>query len=79
MIKDKLIVGENQVDGTRLLIYIYYVDVNFFAILASQVICYSILYLLSLLLQCIGQNFCMNYSRALVYYSEGHFFSFFCQ
>ena len=27
---------------------------------------------LASLLQCIGQNFCMNYSRVLVY-SEGHF------
>ena len=38
MIKNKLIVVENQVDGTRLLIfiYIYYTYMYFFAILASQ-------------------------------------------
>ena len=33
IMKDELIVGENQVDGTRLLIYIYiylYIDVFFF-------------------------------------------------
>ena len=38
--KDELIVGEHQVDGTRLLIYIYiylYIDVYFFAILMSLV------------------------------------------
>ena len=52
MMKDELIVGEHQVDGTRLL----YIDVNiFFAILASQV--RSCTYLASLL-QCIGQNIC---------------------
>ena len=44
MMKVELIVGEHQVDGTQLLIYI-----TFFAILVSQV-----------RLQCIGQNFCMN-------------------
>ena len=40
MIKDKLIAVEYQVDGTRLLIYIYiqylYIDFVVFAILASQ-------------------------------------------
>ena len=33
MMKDEMIVGEHQVDGTRLLIYIYiylYIDVCFF-------------------------------------------------
>ena len=51
IMKDELIVGEHQVDRTRLLIYIYilylYIDVYFFAILMSQVRCYCILYLLS--------------------------------
>ena len=52
-------------------LYLY----NFFAILASQASCTF----LASLLQCIGQNFCMNYSRVLVY-SEGHFFFYFlCQ
>ena len=39
IMKDELIVGEHQVDRTRLLIYIYilylYIDVYFFAILMS--------------------------------------------
>ena len=50
MMKDELIVGEHQVDGTRLLIYIYILFIhryNFFAINASQVRCYCILYFLS--------------------------------
>ena len=41
---DELIVGEHQVDGTWLLIYIYIlihiICINFFAILVSQVRCY---------------------------------------
>ena len=44
MMKDKLIVEEHQVDGTRLLIYI---DIFTFVILVSQVRCYCNLYLLS--------------------------------
>ena len=44
MMKEELIVGEHQVDGTRLLIYIYIIFIhrciNFFAILTSQVRCY---------------------------------------
>ena len=71
MMKDELMVGEHQVDGTWLLIYIYiylYIDVQtFFAILVSQVRCYCNLYLFSLLLQCIGQNFCMNYNQIVVF------------
>ena len=70
-IMDELIVGEHQVDGTRLLIYIYiylYIDVVFFAILTSQVRCYCILYEL------------YSNSRVLVYYIEGHFKkNFLCQ
>ena len=52
---------------------------KYFAVLASQVRCYCILYLLTSLLQCIGQNFCMNFtnSHVLVYYIKGHFFFFF--
>ena len=40
---DELIVEEHQVDGTRLLIYIYifiHMCITFFAILVSQVRCY---------------------------------------
>ena len=44
MMKDELIVGEHQVDGTRLFIHRC---INFFAILVSQVRCYCNLYLLS--------------------------------
>ena len=76
IMKDELIVGEHQVDGTRLLIYIYiylYIDV-FFAILMSHIASCAFL---APLLQCIGQNFCMNYILIVVFllYSiEGHFF-----
>ena len=58
MMKDELIVGKHQVDGTRLLIFIYiYIFIhrciNFFAILVSQVKCYCKLYLLSFIVTCI--------------------------
>ena len=51
MMKDELIVGEHRVDGTRLLFIFIFIfihrSIHFFAILASQVRCYCILYLLS--------------------------------
>ena len=76
---DKLIVGEHQVDGTRLLIYIYiylYIDF-FFAILASQVRCYCILYLLCFIVTCIGQNFCIQTVMFLYIILTVTFFLFF--
>ena len=85
IMKDELIVGEHQVDGTRLLICIYtylHIDV-FFAILTSQVRCYCILYLLSFIVTMYWTKFLYELysnSRVLVYYIEGHFFFFFlCQ
>ena len=56
MMKDKLILGEHQVDGTRILIYIYiylYMMLLFFSILTSPVRCYCILYLLSFIVTII--------------------------
>ena len=49
MMKDELIVGEHQVDGTQLYILYIFIHrcINFFAILVSQVRCYCNLYLLS--------------------------------
>ena len=81
ILKDELIVGEHQVDGTRLLIYIYiyiYTQMNFFfvAILTSQVRCYCILYLLSFIVTMYWTKFLYELypnSRVLVYYIEGHF------
>ena len=51
-------------------------NLNFFAILASQVRCYYILYLLNFtVLQCIGQFLELySNSRFLVYYIDDHFF-----
>ena len=67
---DKLIVGEHQVDGTRLLI-------KKIAILTSQVRCYCILYLVSFIVTMYWTKFLYELysnSRVLVYYIEGHFF-----
>ena len=66
MMKDELIVAEHQVDRTWLLIYIY-----FFAILAPQLRCYCILYLLSFIVTMYWTKFLYEVysnSRALVYY-----------
>ena len=62
MMKDDSIVGEHQVDGTRLLIYIYIIFIFCHTYVTSK-----ILYLLASLLQCIGQNFCMNYIQIVVF------------
>ena len=81
MMKDELIMGKHQVDGTRLLIYLYsYIFIrciNFFAILVSQVRCYCNLYLLSFIVTMYLTNFCMNNIQIVVFfihYSEGHYF-----
>ena len=74
MMKDELIVGKHQVDGTRLLIYIYifiHRCINFFAILVSQVRCYCNLYLLSFTKFLYEQY---SNSRVLIHYIEGHYF-----
>ena len=64
MMKDELIVGEHQVDGIRLLIYRC---LNFFAILVSQVDIIATCTFLASLLQCIGQNICLNYIQIVVF------------
>ena len=80
---DGLIVEENQVDGTRLLIFIYlYIFIhrciNFFAILVSQVRCYYNLYLLSFIVIMYWTKFLYELysnSRVLIRYNiEGHYF-----
>ena len=87
MMKDGLIVEEHQVDGTRLLIFIYiYIFIhrciNFFAILVSQVRCYYNLYLLSLIVTMYWTKFLYELysnSRVLIHYIEGSLFYFiFC-
>ena len=53
---------------------------NFFTILTSQVRCYCILYLLSIIVTMYWTKFLYELysnSRVLVYYIEGHFFSLF--
>ena len=66
MMKDELIVGEHQVDGTQLLIYIFILRcINFFAILVSQVRCYCNLYLLSFIV--IMYWTCMNYIQIVAF------------
>ena len=81
MMKDKLIVGEHQVDGTRLLIYIYtYLYINLFAILVSQVRCYCNMYLLSFIVTMYWTKFLYELysnSRVLINYIE--LFCFLCQ
>ena len=82
---DELIVEEHQVDGTRLLIYIYiYIFIhrciNFFAILVSQVRCYCNLYLLSFIVKMYWTKFLYEIysnSRVLIHYIEGHYFILF--
>ena len=69
MMKDELIVGEHQVDGTRLLIY--HRCINFFAILVSQVRCYCNLYLLSFIATMYWTTFLYELysnSRVLIHY-----------
>ena len=84
MMKEELIVGEHQVDGTQLLIYILYIFIhrciNFFAILMSQVRCYCNLYLLSFIVIMYWTKFLYELysnSRVLIQYIEGHFILFF--
>ena len=86
MMKDELIVGEHQVDGTQLLIYILYIFIQMyklFAILVSQVRCYCNLYLLSFIVIMYWTKFLYELysnSRVLIHYIEGHYFFFFlCQ
>ena len=71
MMKDELIVGKHQVDGTWLLIYIYIylyiICINFFAILVSQVRCHCNLYLLSFIVTMYLTKFLYEqYSDSLV-------------
>ena len=75
MMKDKLIVGEHQVDRTRLLIYIYiylYICVYIFShTFESQVRCYCIMYLLGFIVTIYWTKFLYELysnSRVLVYY-----------
>ena len=81
MMKDELIVGKHQVDGTRLLIYIYiHRCINFFAILVSQVRFYCNLYLLSFIVTMYLTKFLYEQysnSRVLIHYIEGYFIIFF--
>ena len=80
---DELIVEKHQVDGTRLLIYIYiciHRCINFFAILVSQVRCYCNLYLLSFIVtmywtKCLYELY--SNSHVLIRYIEGHYFVLF--
>ena len=82
---DELIVEEHQVDGTRLLIYIYiYIFIhrciNFFAILVSQVRCYCNQYLLSFIVTMYWTKFLYElYSNScvLIHYIECHYFILF--
>ena len=72
---DELIVKEHQVDGTRLLIYIYIIHrcINFFAILVSQVRCYCNQYLLSFIVTMYWTKFLYELysnSRVLIHYIE---------
>ena len=53
-----------------------YIDVYFFAILASQVRCYCILYLLSFIVTMYWTKLLYSNSHVLVYYIEGHYFFF---
>ena len=79
MMKDKMIVGELQVDGTRLYLYLYifiHRCIKMFAILASQVRCYCIRYLLSFIVTMYWTTFLHElYSNSCVcvHYIEGHF------
>ena len=72
-------------DGTRLFLYLYifiYKCKIFFAILASQVRHYCILYLRSFIVTMYWTKFLYELysnSRVLVYYIEGDFFFFLCQ
>ena len=73
MMKDELIVGEHQVDRTRILIYIYSIHrcINLFAILVSQVRCYCNLYLLSFIVTMYWTKFLFELysnSRVLIHY-----------
>ena len=77
MMKDKLIVGEHQVDGTQLLIYILYIFIhrciNFF-------LPYCNLYLLSFIVIMFWTKFLYELysnSRVLIHYMEGHYFILF--
>ena len=83
MMKDELIVGEHQVDGTQLLIYILYIFIQMyklFAILVSQVRCFCNLYLLSFIVIMYWTKFLYELysnSRVLIHYIEGHYFILF--
>ena len=61
-------------------IYIYLYSIHFFALLALQVRCYCILYLLSFIVTMYWTKFLhelYSNSRVLIYYIEGHFFILF--
>ena len=64
--------GRNPAFNLYLYIFIHRC-LNFFAILASQLRCYCILYLLSFIVTMYWTKFLYSNSRVLVYYIEGHF------
>ena len=58
--------GRNPAFNLYLYIFIHRC-INFFAILVSQVRCFATCTFLASLLQCIGQNFCMNNIEIVVF------------
>ena len=61
---DKLTLRKHQVDGTQLLIYIYiHVHVYILPYLHQN----KMIKIFGSLLQCIGQNFCMNFIECIFY------------